>query len=93
MAESTIPQLEMMACTIVEGNGRETETALPIHTTKRGRKWVAASPVKMGQHGEHYIYALFLDPERIKSDGDGGFRYADKLKRADAYPYWDLEGI
>src|SRR4051812_46343010 len=51
MTAQAPPRVEFLSCTLVEGNGHETEVNLPIHTTKRGRKWIAASPVKMEQHG------------------------------------------
>ncbi|CAN5697053.1 hypothetical protein BH09VER1_BH09VER1_04790 [soil metagenome] len=87
--------VEFLSCTIVEGNSRETNVNLPIHTTKRGRKWIAASPVKMEQHGTLYIYALFLDPKLIEpaADGSGDLRYGIKLRRGDAIPYFDLDEV
>ncbi len=93
MTAQSLPRVETLACTIVEGNGHETEASLPIHTTKRGRKWIAASPVKMEQHGTFYIYALFLDEKLLKPGEDGAFRYAQPLRRGDAIPYFDLDAI
>lgn len=93
MTAQVLPRVETLACTIVEGNGHETEASLPIHTTKRGRRWIAASPVKMEQHGTFYIYALFLDPAQLKPDEDGMFHYAAPLRRSDAVPYFDLDEV
>lgn len=93
MTAQAPPRVEFLSCTLVEGNGHETEVKLPIHTTKRGRKWIAASPVKMDQHGTFYIYALFLDEKLIEPGESGTHRYATSLRRSAAVPYFDLDAI